>query len=96
VEAVVQNAIIALVVIYFVGFLVAMVVTRHRAGVGQGRITIFGREGFGLEWFLRHVVTVAFWPVSLGLWLAGGRPEPRVVFNERAAERVRATQGNRH
>lgn len=76
-------------VVYFVGFVVAMAVLRHRAGVGQGRIKIFGSDGFGLDWFVPHVVAVMFWPVTLVIWLARGRPEPRVVFNHRAEERRR-------
>ena len=28
-----------------------------------------------------------FWPVVLVRWLVQGRPEPRVVFNEKAMER---------
>jgi hypothetical protein len=78
---------VTLGVVYVIGFLIAMGVTRHRAGVGQGRIQIFGREGFGAGWFARHCVTVLFWPVSLVIWLAKGRPEPRTVFNDRARER---------
>jgi hypothetical protein len=76
---------------YFVGFFVAMVVIRHRAGVGQRRLKIFGPGGVGLDWFVVTFVITLFWPVSLGVWLARGRPEPRIVFNERAEERERAT-----
>jgi hypothetical protein len=72
---------------YIVGFLVAMTVIRARAGVGQGRIQILGKQGFGVEWFATVVVATLFWPVTLGIWLIRGRPEPRVVFNHKAEER---------
>ena len=85
-----MEAIIALG--YFLGFFIGMVIVRHRAGVGQGRIKILGKDGFGFLWFWRMFFALIFWPVTLVIWLASGRPEPRIVFNERAAERKRAVQ----
>ncbi|GAA0478704.1 hypothetical protein Ade02nite_40740 [Paractinoplanes deccanensis] len=82
----------ALGIAYFIGIFIAMVVTRHRAGVGQGRIKVFGRDGFGLGWVLGNAFACLFWPVTLVIWLSRGRPEPRVVFNERARERKAAQQ----
>lgn len=83
----------AIALIWFVGMVVGMVVVRHRAGVGQGRIKIIGRDGFGFVWFWRMVFAIAFWPVTLVIWLARGRPEARTVFNERAEQRRRSMQG---
>lgn len=83
----------AVAVVYFVGFLIAMTVLRHRAGLGQGRLQILGREGVGLDWFVPHVAAVMFWPITLVVWLARGRPEPRIVFNHRAEERRQRAAG---
>lgn len=83
----------AIALIWFIGFFIGMVVVRHRAGVGQGRIKILGRDGFGFVWFWRMVFALVCWPVTLAIWLARGRPEARIVFNERAAERRRSMQG---
>jgi hypothetical protein len=79
----------ALALIYIVGFMVAMTVIRSRAGVGQRKIKILGPTGFGLSWFLSSSVAIMFWPVTLAIWLARGRPEARVVFNHKAEERQR-------
>lgn len=79
-----------LIISYWVGVFVAVVVIRARAGVGQRRIRVFGRGGFGLAWTATSAIAVAFWPITLIVWLARGRPEPRVVFNEKAVERKAA------
>ncbi|MER7889744.1 hypothetical protein ABTX15_07980 [Micromonospora sp. NPDC094482] len=79
----------AMAAIYFVGFFIGMIILRARAGVGQGRIKVFGSDGFGPVWFTSQLVTLMFWPISLAIWLARGRPEPRVVFNHKAEERRR-------
>lgn len=78
----------AMVVVYWVGFLVAIPVLRIRAGTGfWHRLKIFGPGGFGPVWVATMVVCAMFWPLTLAVWLARGRPEPRVVFNDRASER---------
>ena len=74
---------------YLAGMFAGMVAIRHRAGVGQGRIKVLGRDGFGFFWFWRMVFALMLWPVTLTVWLSRGRPEPRIVFNERAEERRR-------
>ncbi len=74
---------------YLIGIVITMVVIRSRAGVGQGRIKVFGDGGFGPVWFAVCVISMIFWPITLAVWLARGRPEPRVVFNHRAEERLR-------
>lgn len=73
--------------VYIVGWFIAMVVTRSRAGVGQGRIQVSGSQGFGLTWVMMNAMATLFWPITLIVWLTRGRPEPRVVFNEKATER---------
>ncbi|MGV9213665.1 hypothetical protein ACTFTM_17565 [Micromonospora sp. RB23] len=79
--------------VYFVGFFIGMIAVRARAGLGQGPIKILGDGGVGLEWFVGSLLTLMFWPVSLVLWLARGRPEPRIVFNDKARERRRRAAG---
>ena len=80
----------ALSLIYFVGFFVAVFVIRHRAGVGVWhRLKVFGPNGFGLTWLLWSSLKAMFWPATLAVWIATGRPEPRLVFNEKALARQR-------
>lgn len=76
--------------VYVVGWLVAIMVIRVRAGVGiWHRLKVFGNDGFGLAWTMTAGTAALFWPVTLVIWLLRGRPEPRVVFNEKALERQR-------
>ena len=73
---------------YLIGGIVAGIVLRVRAGVGvMCRLKILGPDGFGLGWTVHSAVKMMGWPVVLGMWLANGRPEPRVVFNEKAVQR---------
>ncbi len=77
-----------LVVGYLGCTVVAVTVIKARAGVGiWGRPKIFGPDGFGPVWTATTIVSAMFWPVVLVRWLVQGRPEPRVVFNEKAMER---------
>ncbi|MCG5451833.1 hypothetical protein [Micromonospora hortensis] len=79
--------------IYFLGFFIGLIYVRARAGLGQGRIKIIGEGGVGLEWFVGSLLTLMFWPVSFVVWLARGRPEARIVFNDKARERRRRAAG---
>jgi hypothetical protein len=75
---------------YVIGWLVAIMVIRVRAGVGVWhRLKVFGSDGFGPAWTLSAGTAALFWPITLAVWLARGRPEPRIVFNEKAVERRR-------
>ena len=77
-----------LVVGYLGCTVVAVTVIKARAGVGiWGRPKIFGPDGFGPVWTATTILSAMFWPVVLVRWLVQGRPEPRVVFNEKAMER---------
>lgn len=77
---------------YLVGVMVAVIVIKSRAGVGNwARPKIFGPDGFGPVWMTTTLLSSMFWPVVLVRWLVQGRPEPRVVFNEKAMERERRT-----
>jgi len=77
---------------YLVGVVVAVTVIKARAGVGiWGRPKIFGPDGFGPVWTVTTMASAMFWPVVLVRWLVQGRPEPRVVFNEKAIEREART-----
>jgi hypothetical protein len=73
---------------WVIGIFIAMWVMRQRAGVGTlGRIQILGPGGFGLGWAIYICVAAFIWPLTLVKWLATGRPEPRIVFNDKAAAR---------
>lgn len=73
---------------YWIGVFVAMSVIRVRAGTGFWRgLRVFGPNGFGLGWTSMVILCSMFWPITLVVWLLRGRPEPRIVFNEKAAER---------
>ncbi|WP_345411428.1 hypothetical protein [Pseudonocardia xishanensis] len=76
--------------VFLGGVLVSGFVLRARAGIGIWRgMKVLGPDGFGLGWTVTAALCSLVWPVTLVLWLARGRPEPRVVFNEKAAERRR-------
>jgi hypothetical protein len=78
---------------YLIGVLVAVSVMRVRAGAGFWRgVKVFGADGFGPVWVGTVIVCGMAWPITLAVWLARGRPEPRVVFNEKAAERRLAAE----
>jgi hypothetical protein len=80
--------------VYIVGWFAAALVIRARAGAGIWyRLKVFGPDGFGLGWTMSAGLAALFWPVTLGVWLARGRPEPRVVFNDKAIERERRMRG---
>jgi hypothetical protein len=80
-----------LVWVWLLGAIVAGFVVRVRAGVGVWRRPkILGPDGFGLGWAIHSAFKAAFWPVTLGYWVANGRPEPRVVFNAKARQREAA------
>jgi hypothetical protein len=75
---------------YIAGILIAASVIRVRAGVGlANQLKILGDRGFGPVWFLTAMAASMFWPVTLVVWLVRGRPEPRIVFNDKAEERHR-------
>lgn len=75
--------------VWLVGWLIAIFVIRVRAGVGvMSRLKVLGAGGHGLGWTLHAGTKAMFWPVTLVHWLATGRPEPRVVFNEKARQRA--------
>lgn len=75
---------------FFIGIFVAMSVIRVRAGTGFWYgLRVFGPGGFGPTWVGMLVICSMFWPITLAVWLARGRPEPRIVFNEKALERQR-------
>ena len=79
---------------YVIGWFVAIMVIRVRAGVGVWhRLKVFGSDGFGPVWAVSAGTAALFWPITLAVWFARGRPEPRVVFNEKAIERQRRQAG---
>jgi hypothetical protein len=75
---------------WIIGVVVSSSVIRVRAGAGFWRgLKVFGPDGFGPIWFGTVLICSMIWPVTLAVWLARGRPQPRVVFNEKALERQR-------
>ena len=81
--------------IWVIGWIVAIGVIRSRAGVDiWHRLKVFGPDGHGPGWAFTAGTAALFWPLTLVVWLARGRPEPSVVFNEKAAERRRRAQGS--
>jgi hypothetical protein len=73
-----------------IGMLVAMSVIRVRAGGGFWLgLKAFGPDGFGPVWVGTLIICSMAWPITLAVWLARGRPEPRIVFNDKAVERQR-------
>jgi hypothetical protein len=81
-------AVAAVFWVWFLGIIVAGFVIRVRAGVGVWRRPkVFGPDGFGLGWTMHSAFKAAVWPITLSHWLANDRPEPRVVFNEKARQR---------
>jgi len=81
--------------IYIVGWFTAIMVIRVRAGAGVWRrLQVFGQDGFGLGWTMTAGTAALFWPVTLIIWLVRGRPEPRIVFNDKALERQRRSVGS--
>jgi hypothetical protein len=84
----------ALLCLYSISVLISAYIMRARAGAGVWhRLKVFGDDGFGLGWVLTIVLASMVWPITLILWLARGRPEPRIVFNEKAEERRRRSLG---
>jgi hypothetical protein len=79
-----------LVHLHLLGVLVAMGVMRVRAGTGLWYgLRVFGPGGHGIVWIATVAVCSMVWPITLAVWLLRGRPEPRVVFNDKAFERLR-------
>jgi hypothetical protein len=80
---------VVLVLGYISGWMIAVCAIRVRAGVGvSDRLKVFGPNGFGLAWTLHSALKAVFWPLTLIHWLASGCLEPRVVFNEKAHQRL--------
>lgn len=76
-------------IVWLVGVAGSAMVMRYRAGIGHGRLRVFGPNGFGPAWIATSIALSLAWPITLAVWLYKGRPEPRVVFNHRAEERQR-------
>ena len=73
-----------LIGVWIVGWLVSVVVLRARAGAPWfARIRAFE---YGLGWTWATAFKAFAWPITLIAWLASGRPEPKVLFNEKAAQ----------
>ncbi|MEJ8278266.1 hypothetical protein [Pseudonocardia spirodelae] len=73
---------------WFIGALIAGMAFRVRAGLGMwSSYRMLGDGGLGVEWTLITVGKTFVWPVVLAYWLLNDRPEPRIVFNEKAARR---------
>lgn len=73
--------------IYFAGFIASLFVYRVRAGVGVFEYGLGMLFDYGLAWALLSGIKTMFWPIVLIYWLVNGQPEPRYVFNHKAAQR---------
>ncbi len=82
--------------VYFVGLIVGMLIMRSRAGFGSfAPLVAYDGNGTSvLGWLITCLAMITVWPVSLVIWLARGCPPPRIVFNEKAAERRRSAAGS--
>lgn len=84
----------AVALCYFVAVFTTVIIFRVRADLGFWHgLKVVGEGGVGLEWLLIAVVSAMFWPITLVIWLIRGRPEPRIVFNDKAVERQRRLSG---
>ncbi|WP_405432258.1 hypothetical protein [Micromonospora sp. NBC_00617] len=72
-----------LLLVYLVGWFISVMVIRHRAGLGWQGNKLVGDGGLGIEWVARTAIAAMFWPITLILWIARGRPAPPVVFTRR-------------
>lgn len=45
--------------------------------------------GAGMTWWAARIGKQLVWPIVLAVWIAQGRPEPGVQFNELAIQRLR-------
>ena len=74
-----------LIAFWLISGLIAGLVYRVRAGLGFWfSYRMLGDGGLGVEWTAITVGKSLVWPVVLLYWLANDRPEPRIVFNEKA------------
>ena len=82
-----------LAITFWVGVIVSNGVYRSRSGLGfwSGRLRILGPTGVGMEWLVVTMGKMLAWPIVLGVWLATGRPEPRILFNDKALAREQAS-----
>ncbi|MFF0655565.1 hypothetical protein [Micromonospora tulbaghiae] len=78
-----------LLLVYALGWFIAFLVIQFRAGLGWHGHKLLGEGGLGIEFLFFSWVAMMFWPVTLVVWLARGRPEPRIVFGDKAEERRR-------
>ena len=79
----------AIAVIYLGGLFVSTFVYRARAGAGvMRRLRILGPGGYGAGWLSVQIGKALVWPAVLIYWLANGKPEPAIVFDEKARRRA--------
>lgn len=70
---------------YIVGLLLSTLVFRVRSGISVMEWGLHMLPKYGIGWTFYSGVKMVIWPAVLVHWLATGRPEPRYVFNEKAA-----------
>lgn len=64
-------------IVYLIGWLVTVVIDRHRVGVSQSGHVGLETVLSSLPWVLTTFGKMLFWPIVLAVWLAQGRPGPR-------------------
>jgi len=67
--------------VYGIGAAISLIVFRARSGLGFGLPRM---DPTGISWLLVSGVKAFAWPLTLGIWLASGKPEPRILFGEKA------------
>ena len=73
---------------YIVGLFLSTLVFRVRSGISVWEWGLQMLPKYGVRWTLLTSTKMLFWPVVLVHWLATGQPEPRYVFNHKAAQRA--------
>lgn len=73
-----------LALIYFLGLLVAITVLRSRSGIPFWYSGMPGPFWISIQWALLSSFKAFLWPIVLVWWLANERPEPRILFFEKA------------
>lgn len=81
---------VPIIIVWLLGALIARTVLCVKVGVPAfSRLQILGNGGYGFSWLVLLLFKSLLWPLTLALWLGKGRPEPSVLFNERASEKKR-------
>lgn len=66
---------------WMIGFIPAILVIRHRAGLGLwDRVHVTGPGGIGVGPMMLMMGKAMAWPATLAYWLMNDRPEPAITY----------------